>query len=81
MVNPDYEGNDGYSPDSKDHRLVTEDGLAGEGCNHFGVETEDRKNHNVNRRMRVKPENVLIEEWVTAELGVKEVGAEISVKE
>ncbi len=66
VVPPDDEAQPGDPGDGEDHRLVAEEGLAGEGRDDVRDHPHRRQDHDVDRRVRVEPEQVLEQERAAA---------------
>src|SRR5579872_3797545 len=66
VVSPDQEteNRDGHA--RKSHETVAEDALLGEDRDHLADHSHGRQHHDVDGRMRVKPEEVLEEDGIAA---------------
>src|SRR5882762_478228 len=72
VVGPDKEADYGDGDTGASDKRIAKDGLAGEGGNDFADNAHGGQNHDVDGRMRVKPEQVLEENGVAAELRIEE---------
>src|SRR5699024_529057 len=75
MVSPDKESNKGYSQRGNSNSPVSKNVLSAKGGNNFRDNTKAGDDHNVNGRVAVEPEKVLIEHWVAAQSRVKDSNA------
>ena len=60
---------------------VSKDMLTRVNGNSFGDDTKSRKNHYVYNGMRVEPEEVLEQDWVATESGIKDTNSKILFKD
>src|SRR5882762_7684150 len=72
VVGPDKEADYGDGDTGAGDKRIAKDGLAREGWDDFTDYAHGRQNHNVDGRMRVKPEQVLEENGVAAKLRIEE---------
>src|SRR5882762_5060744 len=72
VVGPDKEADYGDGDTGAGDKRIAKDGLAREGGNDFADNAHGRQNHDVDGGMRVKPEQVLEEDGVAAELRIEE---------
>ena len=76
MVTPDEEADHRNRDRGPRDKAITEDGLARERRDDFAHHAEPRQDHDVDRRMGVEPEEVLEQQWITAEGGIEDAEAE-----
>ncbi len=79
-MTPYNEGNECDPEGRSSNRLVTEDRFTGEHWNDIGDDTHRWKNHDVNRRVRVEPEEMLEQNRVTAEFRIENTDTDGSLK-
>jgi hypothetical protein len=73
VVRPDREAEDEDRHEAQSHQAVAEDRLARESRDHLRGDPEPGQHHDVDGRVRVEPEDVLVGEDVPALLVVEEV--------
>src|SRR2546421_4817741 len=66
MMAPNQETENGDGQAREGHKLITEDIFAREVRNQLADYTHRRQHHDVNRRMRVKPEEMLEQDWIAS---------------
>ncbi len=66
MVCPDDEPEEGDAGDGVNHRAVAKDRLASEAGDDVGGHAHRRQDHDVNGRVRIEPEQVLVKDWESA---------------
>ena len=66
VMPPDQGTHDGNGHRGVGNRLVSEDRLVGKGRDDFGDGAHGRQDHDVDRRVRVDPEQVLVEERIAS---------------
>src|ERR1700733_11585267 len=72
MVGPDQEAEDGDGDGRKSDEAVTEDALAREAGDDLSYDAHRWQNHDVDRGMRVKPEQMLEENRIAAKFRMKD---------
>src|SRR6266404_3906509 len=72
VVGPNEEADYGDGDTGAGDKRIAKDGLAREGWDDFADDAHGRQNHDVDGRMRVKPEQVLEENGVAAKLRIEE---------
>src|SRR6266508_2918954 len=81
MVRPDDEAEDRDGKARKRDDAVAEHLLAREGGDELAHHAQGRENHDVDRRMRVEPEQVLEQHWVAAARRIEYAKAECALDE
>ena len=81
VVRPHDEAEDGDGERREGHEAVAEDALAREGRDDLADDAQGRQDHDVDRRVRVEPEQVLEEHRVAAALRVEDAEAEGAFRE
>jgi hypothetical protein len=81
MVGPDHEADHADRHHRIGHSEIAEDRLAAEGGDDLADHAEARQDHDVDLRVAEEPEEVLIEDRVSAAGRVEEMGSEIAVGE
>ena len=81
VVRPDREPEDHDRHQREGHHPVAEDRLAGVGRDDLADDPEARQHHDVDGRVRVEPEDVLVHQHVAARRRVEEVGADRAVEQ
>ncbi len=76
VVPPDQRAGDGDGQAGEGDRLVAEDRLAGEDRDDLGDHPHGRQDHDVDRRVRIDPEQVLVHDRVAPLGRVEQAGAE-----
>ena len=71
MVNPHEERYQGNTHQRVDHHPVAKERLAAECAGDFSGHTQVRQQHHIHRRVRVEPEELLIQHRNAANAGVK----------
>src|SRR3989441_564691 len=71
MVCPDQKSEDCNRNTRHRHEVVTEDAFAGETGDHFALYRHRRQDHDVDRRVRVKPEQMLKQQRIAATVRIK----------
>src|SRR5438445_329054 len=71
MVCPDQKSEDCNRNTRHRHEVVTEDAFAGETGDHFALYRHRRQDHDVDRRVRVKPEQMLKQQGIAATVRIK----------
>ena len=72
VMRPDQESEDRDGDGREGDEAVAEDALAREAGNDFGDDAHGGQNHDVDRGMRVEPEQVLKQERIAAEFGIED---------
>ena len=67
VMAPNQKAEHGNGEAGEGNEAVAEDPLAGEACNQLAHDTHRRQNHNVNRRVRIKPEEMLKQQRISAQ--------------
>ncbi len=62
MMTEDDHAPGGDARAGKRHRFITEQRFTGEHRNNIADNTETQQNKNINRRVRIEPEHVLVEQ-------------------
>jgi len=81
VMYPDDEAKYGDEDGRDGNHFVAEEGLAGVNRKDFGEDAEDGENDDVNGRVRVEPEEVLVEDGVAATGGIEEAGTHGEIKQ
>jgi hypothetical protein len=78
-MGPDQEAEEGDGQAGEGHELVAEDLLPGEGGDDFTGHAHGRQNHDVDGRMGVEPEEMLVEQGITTECGIEDADVQHSL--
>src|SRR5437870_2538253 len=80
MVCPDQKSEDCNRNTRHRHEVVTEDAFAGETGDHFALYRHRRQDHDVDRGVRVKPEQMLKQQRIAATVRIKNPQIESAFK-
>jgi len=81
VVSPNHEGHEGNRDARERDRFVAEDAALRVRGEDLGGDTHARQNHDVNGRMAVEPEEVLEQNWVTAQGRIEDADVEGSFED
>src|SRR6266849_5467588 len=76
MVRPDQESDYSDAKHGQRHRLVAKNALAGKAANDFADDAHAGQNHDVDGGVGVKPEQMLEQEWVSAQQRIENAQVE-----
>ena len=71
VMSPNQEAENGDAHAGSGDEFVTEGAFAGEAGNHFANDAHAGKNHDVHGGVRIEPENVLKEDWISADVWIE----------
>ena len=80
VVQPNHEAQYRDRAGGVDHRVVTEQTLAGERGDNFGEDTERRQNEDVHLRVTPRPEQVDVHHWIATKFIGENVEIHVTVK-
>ena len=75
VMSPNQKSNDGDGDAGKRDEIIAEDFFARKTGDDFADDAHARQNHDINRRMRIKPKQMLKQNRVAAEFGIENADA------